>query len=347
MRQLPGSLLQRLGDLCRLGVHALGDFATAFAERASGFERVSGQRLRQRASALRKAVLDAGEQGLERRRNLVELCFCAFVHSLQAGVENRRGLFVSATKFFVHGSAALDQSLLDHCELGGEIGRERLGPLANSLDEVAAAAVDRSFEPRKPVADRGFDASRMRNQGEIDRVVMSRRRSFELSQPVGRFRRQLLKMIGEMLIEVVATGLHQHVDCVQMTGNAGIEFVGMGGDPVDDAVSVLAHQIVERLYIFAHPPSLVRQGLDQLAATLADNRAKRNDLISQTVMNAARADCDGRRGFTRERGESGCDLLCVVLEPPERIGGQGQDARVKHRRRVLSTVLQQGHQTFA
>ena len=157
----------------------------------------------------------------------------------------------------------------------------------------------------------------MRSQGKIDRVVVSGRRGFELPKPLGRFRRQLFKMIREMVIEVVATSPHQHVDCVQMIGNAGIEFVGVSGDPVDDAVSVIADQIVKRLHIFAHPRSLLRQGIDQLSATLADNRAKRNDLLPQIVVNVARADCHGRGGFARERGEFGSDLLRVVFEPCE------------------------------
>ena len=309
LRQLAGSLMQRFADLRRLGVHPLGDFATAFAERAGGFERVSGERLRQRPPALGKAIFDAGEQGFQRRRDLVELCFGALVHSLQAGVENRSGLFVSAAEFFVHRSAALDQRLLNHRKFGGKIGRKRLRPLANSLNEVAAAAVDDALESRKPVSNGGFDAPRMRIQGEIDGIVVSSRRGLELPQPVGRFRRQLLEMIGKMLIEVVAAGAHQHVDCIQMAGDARAEFVSMGGDPVDDAVSVIADQIVERFHIVAHSCGLLRQELDQLRAAVADNRAERDDLLPQIVVDDARADSHGRSGFARERGESGIDLV--------------------------------------
>ena len=96
LRQFPGPLLQGLADLRRLGVHALHDLATAFAERAGDFERVARQRLRQGPAALREAFLDAGEQAVERARHLVEPGFRPLVDPLQVGIEQGGRLLVAA-----------------------------------------------------------------------------------------------------------------------------------------------------------------------------------------------------------------------------------------------------------
>ena len=63
--QFGGALLQCFSDFGRLGVHALREFASAFAEGASRVQRIARQRLRQRAATLAKTVLDAREQGVE------------------------------------------------------------------------------------------------------------------------------------------------------------------------------------------------------------------------------------------------------------------------------------------
>ena len=133
----------------------------------------------------------------------------------------------------------------------------------------------------KPVAERGFDSAGMRGERQIDGVVVRGRGGFELSQTLGGFRRQLLEVVRETLVEVFATGLHHHVDGVEMAGDARIELVGMSRDPVDDAVAVFADQIVERFHIFAHAPRLLRQGLDQAAAALADDGVERRHLRAE------------------------------------------------------------------
>ena len=167
-----------------------------------------------------------------------------------------------------------------------------------------------------------------RIQGEIDGIVVSGRRGLELPQPVGRFRRKLLEMIGEMLIEVVATGAHQHVDCIQMTGNARAEFVSVGGDPVDDAVSVIADQIVERVHIVAHPRCLLRQGVDQLAPRSPTIEPKETTCSRKLSWMALALTVTVRSGFARERGEPGIDLLCVFFEFGKRLRGHRDNSRV-------------------
>ena len=59
-----------------------------------------------------------------------------------------------------------------------------------------------------------------------------------------------------------------------MTRDPGVEFVGAGGDPIDDAMPVIADQIVERVQIVAHASGLLRERVDQPTAALADNGAE-------------------------------------------------------------------------
>ncbi len=82
---------------------------------------------------------------------------------------------------------------------------------------------------------REWDAER-----EIDRVVMRGRSGLELLQPLRRLRRQLLHVVAEALVEVVAPGLHHHVDRVEMSGDASVELVGMRPHAVDDAMAAFA-----------------------------------------------------------------------------------------------------------
>ena len=83
----------------------------------------------------------------------------AVLDGLQAAVEQRRRLFVALAKLLVDRAAAIDESLLDGGQLGAKIARQSRGPVANSLDDLAAAPVHCAFEPRKPVAERGLDAA--------------------------------------------------------------------------------------------------------------------------------------------------------------------------------------------
>ena len=65
-------------------------------------------------------------------------------------------------------------------------------------------------------------------QGEIDRIVMRGRSDFKLLQPLRRLCRQVLIVVAETLVEVVAPGLHHAVDRIEMPGDASVELVGMG-----------------------------------------------------------------------------------------------------------------------
>ena len=68
----------------------------------------------------------------------------------------------------------------------------------------------------------------MRRQGEIDRIVMRGGGDLELLQSLCGFRRQLLPVVDEALVELLAPGLHHHVDRIEMSGDAGVKLVGMG-----------------------------------------------------------------------------------------------------------------------
>ena len=281
--------LQRLTDLRRFGAHALRDLATAVSERLGGFEGAADEGFGQRPAALGESVFDPRQKAFERRRDFAKFCPGAFLDGLQTTVEQRGRLFVSLAELFIDRAAAVDESFLNGDQLGAEIGRESRGPIANLLDDFATAPVDCAFEARKPVAERSLDAARMRRQGEIDRIVMRGGSDLKLLQPLRGLRRQLLPVIDEALVEVIAPGLHHIVDRIEMSGDASVELVGMGPQAVDDAMPALADETIQRLEIFAHPLGLLRHGLHEADAAVVDDVVKGCDPLAQGVMHAARS----------------------------------------------------------
>ncbi len=318
LRQFARPLLQRLADLRRLGVHALNELATAFAERARDFERVAGQRFRQRAGALSEAFLDAGEQAFERAGHLVEPGFGALVDRLEVRFDQGRRLLVAAAEPFVDRAAPADQRLLDRAELGGKIVGERIRSIADLAHEVASASVDCAFEPRQTLPERRLDAAGLRDEGLIDRVVVCGRSGFELPQTLSRLRGQVLEMIAEAPVEIFATGSQDGVQRAEMVGQSSVELVRMNRDAIDDAMAAFADQVVERLQLLAHPPRLVREGLDQSGAALAHDAFERRDLRGQGLVDVG---CPGRdlgRSVAGERDEAAADLRRLGVELDER-----------------------------
>ena len=64
-------------------------------------------------------------------------------------------------------------------------------------------------------------------------------------------------MIRKMPVEIASAVSHHGVDGVDMARDPRTELIGMGSDPIDDAVAVIADQIVECVQMFAHPPGLL------------------------------------------------------------------------------------------
>ncbi len=238
----------------------------------------------------------------------MKLCSGAFLDSLQAAVEQRRRLFVSLAELLVDRAAAVDESLLDRDELSAEIGRESRGPIANAPEDFVPAPVDCAFEPRKPVSERGLEAARMRRQGQIDRIVMRRGSDLKLLQPLCGLRRQLFPVIDEALVELVAPGLHHHVDRIEMSGDASVELVGVGSQAVDHAMPAFADETIQRLEIFAHALGLLRHGLHEADGALVDDIVKGRDPLAQRVMHAARSMGRRGRGVDGERRQALVDL---------------------------------------
>ncbi len=135
-------------------------------------------------------------------------------------------------------------------------------------------------------------------------------------------------MAAEATVEVFAGGAHHGVDRIDVARDLRIQLVRVGGDAVDDAVAVLADQIVERLEILLHASGLPGKGPDEIAAAIADDRIERGDLGRDRVVDAARAERDGRCGFAGERDET-------LADP----GGFGIEARERRRSRRLDLGL--------
>ena len=313
-------LLQRFADLGRLAVQTVDQLAPALAEGPCGLEGAAGQRLHNGAAALREALVDPAEQGFERPGHFPELARGPFVEGLEPRLEGRRGLVAAAAKLFVERAAAFDQHVLDRSELGGEVVRQRIRPIADLCDQLPAAPVDRAFEPREAVPERRFDPASVRSQRRIDGVEVRGRDRFELAQSLGGLGRKLFQMSAEALAEVFPAGPQHRVDRVDVAGDVGVQLVRVGGDPVDHAVPVLSNQIVERLHIFPHPAVLVGQRRDQPSAALADDPVERRHLGAERVVKAARSERDGRCGVACERDETLGDLRRFGVEPVERSG---------------------------
>ena len=148
----------------------------------------------------------------------------------------------------------------------------------------------------------------MGGEGEIDRIVMGGRGGFELLQSRARFRRQLIRVGDEALVEILATGLHHDVDRIEMSGDSGIKLVGMGAYAIDDAMPAFAHESIERFEIIAHALGLVRNSVHEADAALTDDFVESRDLFAEPVVNAGRRAHRRGRGVARKRGETLVDL---------------------------------------
>ena len=160
------------------------------------------------------------------------------------------------------------------------------GPIADSLDDFAAAPVDCALEARKPVAERSFDAARMRRQGKIDRIVMRGGSDLKLLQPLCGLRRQLVSVVGKALLEVIALRLHQCVDRIEMSGDASVERVGVGSQAVYNVMPALADEAIQRLQIFAHALGLLRHSLHEANGALVDDMVKGGDPLAERLVDA-------------------------------------------------------------
>ena len=236
------------------------------------------QRLRHRAAALREAFLDAVKQRLERAGHFAEPRLGALVDLPQVGIVQGRRLLIAPAERFVDRPAAADQRLLDRAELGGKIAGERVRSVADLAQEVAPASVDCALESRQTVAERGLDAAGLGDERLIDRVVMRGGRGLELPETLGGFCRQLLEMIAEAAVEILAASPQDRVQRAEMVGQPCAEVVRVNGDAIDHAVAVVADQIVERLQMPAHPACLIGQGVDETRAALAHDALERRNL---------------------------------------------------------------------
>ena len=300
LRQLLSALLQRLADFRRFGAHALRDLAAALAEGSARFRGCCGRAFPTVRGRAGRARPRSAQQAFERRRDFPKFRSGALVDGFEAGVEQGGGFLVSPAEPFVdcaaavdqglldsgklgaetggescgsiadlpdHVAAAADESLLDRRKLGAKIGSESCGSIADLPDDVAAAPVDRALEPRETVAKRRLDAPRMGCEREFDRVVMSGRGGLELLQSRRRFRLEMLGVVGEAPVELVATGLHHHVDRVEMSSNARVQLVGTRPYAVNDAVPAFADETIQGFEMFAHAPGLSRHGFHEGAAS--------------------------------------------------------------------------------
>ena len=319
--QVVDPFLQRLADLGRLGVQAAHQLPAALAERPGVLERVAGERLRHGASALRKALVDLVEQALDRSRNFPELRRGAVFERRETRFEHRRRLVVPADELFVDRAAAGDERVFERGELGGEVAGQSVRAIADLRDDFAAAAVDGALEAGEPVAERDLDAPGVRRERRVDGVEMRRRNGLELPEPLGGLGREVFEMSAEAPVEILPAAAHDGVDGFDVPGDAGVQLVRMGRDPVDDAVPVLAHQTVERLEIGPHPFGLAGQRFDQPASVLADDGVERGHLLAERIVDAAGADGDRGRRLARQRDEPLGDLGGFRVEPGERRRG--------------------------
>ena len=119
---------------------------------------------------------------------------------------------------------------------------------------------------------------------------MSGGRGLELLRSRRRMCRQLIRVVAEALVEVVAAGVHHHVDRVEMSGDARVELVGMDAQAIDDVMPALADEAIQRFEIFAHALGLLRHGVHEAHAALVDDAVEGRDLLAQRY----RAHCSPR-----------------------------------------------------
>jgi hypothetical protein len=120
----------------------------------------------------------------------------------------------------------------------------------------------------------------------------------------------IITSIAETLVEVVAPGLHHHVDRIEMPVDASGERVGMGPQAINDVMPAFADETIQRLEIFAHALGLLRHGLDEGDAAVVDEAVEGRDPLAQRVVNAARSVRRRGRRFADERGKAVVDLCC-------------------------------------
>ena len=148
----------------------------------------------------------------------------------------------------------------------------------------------------------------MRRQGEIDRIVMRCRSDLKLLQPLCGLRRQLLPVIDEALVEVIAPRLHHHVDRIEMSRDASVELLGMGPQAIDDAMPAFADETIQGLEMVAHALGLLRHRFHEADAALVDDMVKGRDPLAQRVVHAARSVRRRGRGVDGERRQALVDL---------------------------------------
>ncbi len=258
----------------------------------------------------------------------MKFCPGAFLDRSQTAVEQRCRLLVSPAELLVDRAAAVDERFLDCGQLVAKIGRESRRPVANLPDDFAAAPVNRAFEARKPVSERRFDPVRMGGQGKIDRTAVRGRSDLKLLQALRRLRRQFFTIVAETLVEVVAPGLHHGVDRIKMTGDARMELVGMGPEAIDDVMTAFADELIQRLEIFAHALSLLRNGLHESHAAVVDDLVEGCDPLAQRVVYAARSVRGCGRDLADKRRETLVDLRCLGAQATQGLSRRRLDLRL-------------------
>ena len=130
----------------------------------------------------------------------------------------------------------------------------------------------------------------------------------KLLQSLRGLRVQLLPVVDEALVELVAPGLHHHVDCIEMSGDARVEFVGVRSQAIDDAMPAFAHETIQRLEMLAHLLRLLRHGVDEDDRALVDDMVERRDPLAERLMHVARSVRRCSRRVDGKRGQAFVDL---------------------------------------
>ena len=87
-------------------------------------------------------------------------------------------------------------------------------------------------------------------------------------------------MVDEALVELIAPDLHHDVDCIEMSGDPRVEFVGVRSQAIDDAMPALAHETIKRLEMLSHPLRLLRYSLHEADGALVDDMVKGRDPLA-------------------------------------------------------------------
>ena len=132
---------------------------------------------------------------------------------------------------------------------------------------------------------------------------MRGRSDLKLIQPLRRLRRQLFRVVAKTVVEIVPPDLHHCVDCIEMTGDASIEFVGVRSKTIDDVVTAFADEIIQRLKIFTHTLRLLRDGFHKAHAAVIHDAVESFDPPAQRVVYGAGSvcGCGGRIASKRHK----------------------------------------------